>query len=70
VRTAVYAATSDFGGEGAGRLRARFERAAAELAAAVAGGGATTPRRPPDPYDEIVPFEELLREVDPEERRP
>jgi FMN reductase len=61
VRTAVYAATSDFGGEGAGRLRARIERAAAELAAAVAGGGATG-RRSPDPYDEVVPFEKLLRE--------
>lgn len=61
VRTAVYAATSDFGGEGAGRLRGRIERAARELAAAVAGSGAAG-RRPPDPYEDVVPFEELLHE--------
>jgi FMN reductase len=70
VRTAVYAATSDFGGEGAGRLHARIERAAAELAAALAGSGPTG-RRPADPYDDVVPLEELLRESgSPGERRP
>jgi FMN reductase len=67
VRTAVYAATADFGGEGAGRLRTRIERAAAELAAALAGSGPNG-RRPPDPYD-VVPFEELLREDGPGEGR-
>jgi len=70
VRTAVYAATSDFGGEGAGRLHARIERAAAELAAALAGSGPTG-HRPADPYDDVVPLEELLRESgSPGERRP
>jgi len=69
VRTAVYAATSDFGGEGAGRLRARIERAAAELAAAIARSGFLD-RRQPDAYDDVVPFEELLREGDPGGRRP
>jgi FMN reductase len=68
VRTGVYAATSDFGGEGAGRLRARVLRAGRELCEAVlrrrssdgvvrgvtAGGPAS------DPDEDLVPFEELL----------
>jgi FMN reductase len=67
VRTGVYAATSDFGGEGAGRLRARVRRAGNELAMAalnVPAAGAVVPgsggRRPPDPLDDVVPFEQLL----------
>ena len=61
VHTAVYAATSDFGGEGAGRLLERIERAAAELTVAIRGGRAAR-RPPPDPYEEVVPFSDLLSE--------
>lgn len=59
VRTGVYAATSDFGGEGATRLHARIERAAQEVASAVVDS-APARRGPRDPLDDIVPFEELL----------
>jgi FMN reductase len=59
VRTAVYAATSDFGGEGAGRLHERVERAAGELVAALTGAGPAR-RPPPDPFSEVVPFGDLL----------
>ena len=62
VRTGVYAATSDFGGDGAGRLHTRIARASGEVAAALIAGGDTVQRRPPDPYDDVVPFEDLLRE--------
>jgi FMN reductase len=55
IRTAVYAATSDFGGEGAVALEARIARAARELADAAPGGQA-----PPDVFDELVPFGRLL----------
>jgi FMN reductase len=58
VRTAVYAATSDFGGEGAGRLRARVERAAGEVAAGLRGDVGA--RRAADPLDDVIPFEQLL----------
>jgi len=68
IRTAVYAATSDFGGEGAVRLDERIRRAAREVADLVAGRPPAA--RPRDPLDEIVPFETLLREGDPGERRP
>jgi FMN reductase len=62
VRTAVYAATSDFGGEGAARLQSRIGRAAAELAEAMAtrSSGAPRPRPARSPEEEVVPFEELL----------
>ncbi|GAB3293878.1 NADPH-dependent FMN reductase [Epidermidibacterium keratini] len=53
--TAVYAATSDWGNDTA--LQSRIDRAARELADAVAGRAASLP---PDPADEIVPFEQLL----------
>jgi FMN reductase len=74
VRTAVYAATSDFGGEGAGRLRARIVRAGREVGEAVLDRR----RRSGDPTDEraarpagediedvedVVPFDELLADV-------
>ncbi|MCU0483269.1 MAG: NAD(P)H-dependent oxidoreductase [Chloroflexi bacterium] len=65
VGTAVYAATADFGGDGAARLNARVSRSAGELAAAVlgrrgrhgaaAGAQAST--------DELVPFADLLAET-------
>ena len=62
VRTGVYAATSDFGGEGAGRLQTRIGRAAAELAEAMAtrSSGAPRPRPARSPEEEVIPFEELL----------
>lgn len=52
--TGVYAATSDFGGEGAAALRRRVERAAEDLAQEVAGSG----RRARG--DDFVDFETLL----------
>lgn len=55
VGTGVYAATQDFGGEGAARLRRRVERAAGELADVVAGA----PERVVE--DDFVDFETLLR---------
>jgi FMN reductase len=58
VRTGVYAATSDFGGEGAVRLDERIRRAAREIADVVGGRPPTV--SPRDPLDEVVPFEELL----------
>ena len=54
VGTGVYAATSDFGGQGAGLLRQRVERAADELVTALSGSLA----RPAEP--EFVAFEDLL----------
>lgn len=64
VPTGVFAATDDFGSDGA--LQKRVERAAGELAALVAGG--TTPSRPiaPPPaaaLPPVTPFEQLLREA-------
>jgi FMN reductase len=58
VRTGVYAATSDFGGEGALRLEQRIRRAAREVADLVSG--LPPPVRSRDPLDDVVPFEELL----------
>lgn len=63
VRTAVYAAAEDWGGDDAtpdafaGGLADRIERAAAELSAAMV----PAPRaRPNDPYASPIPFERLL----------
>jgi FMN reductase len=53
--TGVYAATADFGGDGAPALAERVERAAGELAAMLAGG-AVRPLAPPGP----IPFADLL----------
>ncbi len=61
VPTGVYAATSDFGGTGAPALAARIERAVAELVRLAAGG---RPDRA-DAYG-VVPFAQLLAEVEPE----
>jgi FMN reductase len=59
VPTGVFAATSDWGSrESSGRLVARVDRAAAELARMVVGAPAV--RRGADRYDEPTPFEELL----------
>lgn len=52
--TGVYAATSDFGGQGAAALRKRVERAAEELAGLVTGAGTRATN------DDFVDFETLL----------
>ena len=61
VPTGVFAATDDFGTDGA--LQKRIERAATELAALVAVGasGTTAPATPP--AEPVTPFEQLLREA-------
>lgn len=57
VRTGVYAATADFGGEGTQRLETRSARAAAELAEAVS-------HRPAhDEAEEIASFEDLMKRI-------
>ena len=65
VPTGVFAATDDFGGDGA--LQKRVDRAAAELAALVVGGATTTaaPKREvaEDRFGSVTPFEQLLREA-------
>lgn len=58
VRTGVFAATSDFGGEGSARLADRIRRAARELADAVRGSQ-RSPSAAPE-YDTVVPFSQLL----------
>ncbi|RKS73026.1 FMN reductase [Actinomadura pelletieri DSM 43383] len=55
VPTGVYAASTDWGGEGG--LADRVDRAAAELAALMEARPAPAKA---DPYDEPVPFEKLL----------
>lgn len=60
VPTAVFAATEDFGDTTSGQLQERIDRAAGELAALLAPS--TVRRAPaPDPFEEVTPFEELLR---------
>ncbi|WP_043724123.1 FMN reductase [Nocardia asiatica] len=55
--TAVYAASEDWASAADGGLSTRIDRAAAELAAMLTG----TPRsRATDPYDNPVPFAQLL----------
>ena len=57
VRTGVYAATADFGGEGTQRLATRSARAAAELAEAVA-------HRPAHiEAEELVSFDDLMKRI-------
>ncbi|WP_040160801.1 FMN reductase [Mobilicoccus massiliensis] len=58
VATGVYAATSDFGGEGSAALDARIARAAGELADLAAG--ARTRVAPRDEFADVTPFAELL----------
>ncbi|WP_280484225.1 FMN reductase [Nocardia farcinica] len=63
VPTAVYAASADWGGGDAGEgLDRRIDRAAGELAELVAGrvGARSADPDPADPYEETVPFEDLL----------
>ncbi|WP_197318515.1 FMN reductase [Saccharomonospora sp. NB11] len=54
--TGVYAASQDWGGEGAAELAERIDRAAGELADALAGRPTSAA-----PEQEFVPFDELLR---------
>jgi FMN reductase len=58
--TAVFAASEDWaGGDGTSRgLADRIDRAAGELADLLAG---RPPAAPVDPFDDPIPFEELLR---------
>ena len=61
VRTAVYAATEDWGAADMpadAALTERIERAAGELAAVVSGASRAAPA---DPFENPVPFEEMLR---------
>ncbi|MFA9432221.1 FMN reductase [Egicoccus sp. AB-alg2] len=64
VPTAVFAASEDWGagGEVDGGLTARIERAADQLAQLLAGAPVhESAARRADPFDEVVPFEQLLR---------
>lgn len=65
MRTAVYAASEDWGAPevpaDAGLVE-RIDRAAAELAAAMAAGRAVAA----DPFDSPIPFEEMLRAQQPD----
>lgn len=61
VRTAVYAASEDWGAAGMpadAALSERIERAAGELAVAMTGAARA---KPADPFEDPVPFDELLR---------
>ncbi|MDA3648491.1 FMN reductase [Saccharopolyspora indica] len=58
VPTAVYAASEDWGNGGDGTALAdRIDRAAAEFAALIAARPATSR---PDPFEDVVPFEQLM----------
>ncbi|MEU7768308.1 FMN reductase [Nocardia sp. NPDC049190] len=57
VPTSVYAASEDWASAEADGLNVRIDRAATEFAATVA---TTQPRRGIDPYDDPVPFAQLL----------
>ena len=68
VPTGVFAATEDFGavrdgGIPEGQLGGRIDRAAAELAALLTRAGSPTSAARPsgDPFEDVTPFEELLR---------
>ncbi len=61
VPTGVFAATDDFGTDGA--LQKRIERAATELAALVAVGASSTTAPATPPAEPVTPFEQLLREA-------
>ena len=64
VRTAVYAASEDWGRAGVpadGTLVQRIDRAAGELSRAMAARE-PTPRR--DPFTETAPFEQMLRDLE------
>jgi FMN reductase len=67
VPTAVFAATEDFGtapgDEAAGSLHDRIDRAAGELVALLVPAHGPKPTRvtPADPFEDVTPFEQLLR---------
>ncbi len=58
VRTGVFAATEDFGGPGAAALRRRIDEAVKELRSCLTGAER---RRPVDGFEQVIPFEELLK---------
>lgn len=58
VPTAVFAATEDFGGTRSGEFTSRIATAAGELAALVVGSPRSAPE---DPYDNVTPFDRLLK---------
>jgi FMN reductase len=65
VRTAVYAASEDWGRSGVpadGSLVQRIDRAARELAGAMA---VREPHRRRDPFDDPAPFEQMLKDLEP-----
>ncbi|NEA42642.1 FMN reductase [Streptomyces sp. SID11385] len=69
VPTGVYAASEDWGGDGAGDggpLAARMARAAGELASLTCGTG-SRPGPPRDAFEEVVPFAEQLARLRGEE---
>ena len=59
VPTAVFAATEDFGSTTDGSLQARIERAARELASLLTGARPVPARV--EPFEDVVPFDQLLR---------
>ena len=59
--TGVYAATSDFGGEGAAALERRIERAAGELRTVLAGNSIRKPKV--DQFADFTPFDQLLGSI-------
>jgi FMN reductase len=59
VPTAVFAATEDFGSTADGRLDERIDRAASELASLLTGARPAPARV--DPFEDVVPFDQLLR---------
>lgn len=61
--TAVFAATEDFGATTGNRLGERVDRAATELVSVLAprAGGASRAAQPTDGFDDVTPFEQLLR---------
>ncbi len=60
VPTGVFAATEDFGDTSGNQLGERVDRAAAELVALVTGSGRAAQKQP-DGFDEVTPFDQLLR---------
>ncbi len=59
--TTVFAATSDFGGDGAAALGERVARSAVELADTLTTPGESARPAVKDPFAEVTPFEQLLR---------
>lgn len=58
VSTGVFAATEDFGGPGAVALQQRIDEAVRELHSCLTGAER---RRPVDGFEQVAPFEELLK---------